>query len=143
MAFDVTTPGISPLGRSSTRAGDSTTRKTGESMMAMGFSELIIVLLAGGVTGGTSFLGYPPGERDAALVRTAPADSLVYLEWATRSPGQPGADGIDGLAADPEIRLFLEQVEKAILVGIERSTEGEDRRPARSPRRCRRWSSCC
>ncbi len=94
-------------------------------MMAMGISELLIVLLMGGTMNGSGMLGYPPGDRDAALVHAAPADSLLYAEWATRGPGEPGAEGIDGLAADPEVREFIAKIEKAILTSLERELRNE------------------
>lgn len=87
-------------------------------MMGTGLSELLVILLLGGATTGGGILGYPPGERDAAFVRAAPVDALIYAEWAERSAGTPGAEGVDGLAADPEIKLFVERVEQAILRGI-------------------------
>lgn len=90
-------------------------------MVGFAFSELLIVLLMGGAVTGGGILGLPPGERDAALLRTAPTESLVYLEWAERSPGEPGAMGVDGFMADPETKLFLARVEGAILKGMKRS----------------------
>lgn len=94
-------------------------------MMAMGISEMLLVLLTSGMMNGGGMLGLPPGERDAAFTQTAPADSLVYFEWAERSEGEADAEGIDGLAADPEIKLFLAQIEKAILAGMDRGLRNE------------------
>ena len=71
--------------------------------------EVLFVLL-----GGSGLLGMPPGERDASLLKAAPQQTLVYFEWAGRAAGQPGAAGIDGLAADPEIRAFFEALDNAI-----------------------------
>ncbi|MBC8117743.1 MAG: hypothetical protein H7062_25415 [Candidatus Saccharimonas sp.] len=75
----------------------------------VGWLEVLFVLL-----GGSGLLGMPPGERDPSLLKAAPQQSLVYFEWAGRAAGQPGAAGIDGLAADPEIRAFFEALENAI-----------------------------
>jgi hypothetical protein len=91
--------------------------------VGMGFSELVLLLGFGGLLGGGSLLGLPPGERDAGYLRAAPADSLLYFEWAERSGGEAGAEGIDGLAADPEVRQFLVDVEAAILKGIRRASD--------------------
>ncbi len=75
----------------------------------VGWLEVLLVLL-----GGSGLLGMPPGERDAALLKAAPQQSLIYFEWAGRAAGQPGGTGIDGLAADPEIRTFFEALDRAI-----------------------------
>ena len=89
------------------------------SFVGIGAVELLFLLASGG-----GLLGMPPGERDAAFLRCAPVDAAVYVEWAERSAGKPGAPGIDGLAADPEIREFLKQVEQAILDAVEENTAG-------------------
>jgi len=75
----------------------------------VGWLEVLFILL-----GGSGLLGMPPGERDALLLKTAPQQVLLYFEWAGRATGQPGAAGIDGLAADPEVRAFFEALEQAI-----------------------------
>ncbi len=79
------------------------------SSVGVGWLEVLFILL-----GGSGLLGTPPGERDAALLKAAPQQTLWYFEWAGRAPGQPGGTGIDGLAADPEIRAFFEALELAI-----------------------------
>lgn len=76
----------------------------------IGWLEVLLILL-----GGSGLLGMPPGERDAALLKAAPQQTLFYFEWAGRVAGQPGAAGIDGLAADPEVRAFFEALEQAIV----------------------------
>ena len=77
--------------------------------VGVGFVELLMVLVSGsGLFSGGGIMGLPPGERDAALVKCAPADSLIYAEWSERSTGEAGAPGIDGLAADPEILVLDE-----------------------------------
>lgn len=75
----------------------------------VGWLEVLFILL-----GGSGLLGMPPGERDALLLKAAPQQTLLYFEWAGRAAGQPGAAGIDGLAADPEIRAFFEALDQAI-----------------------------
>jgi hypothetical protein len=93
--------------------------------VGMGFAEILMILVSGGgLFSGGGIMGLPPGERDAALVKCAPDYTLIYAEWAERSTGKAGAPGIDGLAADPEIRTFIKDVDRAILAMIERETEG-------------------
>ena len=75
----------------------------------VGWLEVLFILL-----GGSGLLGMPPGERDAMLLKAAPQQTLLYFEWAGRGAGQPGASGIDGLAADPEIRAFFEALDQAL-----------------------------
>lgn len=92
----------------------------------MGPAEMYVIMMMSGMFWGSGVMGsmgLPPGERDAALARTAPADALLYLEWSERGPGKAGAKGIDGLAADPEVRQFLNDVYKAIETGIAKETE--------------------
>ena len=91
-----------------------------------GFAELLLIVMGGGVFS-SGALGLPPGERDAALVRCAPADALLYSEWSERGSGEAGAPGVDGLAADPEILAFLAAAEKAILTTIDTATQNEGR----------------
>ena len=79
------------------------------SSFGVGWLEVLFLLL-----GGSGLLGMPPGERDALLLKAAPQQTLMYFEWAGRSAGQPGAAGIDGLAADPEVRAFFEALDHAI-----------------------------
>ena len=94
-------------------------------MFMVGVSELLILLLA---SGGplNQFLGLPPGERDPNLVHVAPADSLLYIEWAARGEGKPGAAGIDGLAADPEVVVFFERLRGGIENMIARNTGADE-----------------
>lgn len=87
----------------------------------MGATELLMILL---MSGGGDVLGLPPGPRDAALVQCAPENVVFYREWSPRGPGKEGAPGIDGFAADPEIQLFVKQVENAILTSIADETNG-------------------
>ena len=93
--------------------------------VGVGFTELLMVLVSGsGLFSGGGIMGLPPGERDAAFVKCAPAETLIYAEWSARSTGKAGAPGIDGLAADPEIRTFIKDIDRAVLAMIERETEG-------------------
>ncbi len=96
-------------------------------MVFMGFSELLILLLfAGGPF--SDLLGIPPGDRDGALIHAAPADSMLYLEWAERGTGTAGAPGVDGLVADPEVRHFLARLEAATRDSLARNFPADDPR---------------
>lgn len=90
-------------------------------VMPMGF----MMLLFSGV--GTDMLGLPPGERDAAYLQAAPADSLLYFEWASRGQGVPDGQGIDGLVADPEVQYFFSRLKSAILETVERESSRSSR----------------
>ncbi len=79
------------------------------SLFGLGFLKLVLLLSGGGI------LGMPPGQRDPGLVKCAPAEAIVYREWSSRAPGKPGAPGIDGLAADPEVVAFVETLKQAVL----------------------------
>ncbi|MBM4075273.1 MAG: hypothetical protein FJ267_06480, partial [Planctomycetes bacterium] len=76
-------------------------------MQATGFStgwiEYFLILI-----GGSGFLGMPGGHHDVSVRQAAPRQSLVYLEWSSRSSGKQGSPGFEGLMADPEIRPLLE-----------------------------------
>ena len=63
---------------------------------------------------GSGLLGLPPAERDAALLKAVPPDTAIYFEWAARGEGQPGAPGIDGFAADIEVRQLLAAIKSSL-----------------------------
>lgn len=86
-------------------------------MMATGFSELLMILL---LSGGpfSDFLGIPAGERDTQLAHAAATDSVLYVEWAARGEGKPGAPGVDGMYADPEMKQFVSRIMAAIKQGV-------------------------
>jgi hypothetical protein len=87
---------------------------------------LILPMLTG-LFGGSDLLGMPPGERDGRLVHTAPEDAFLYHEWVPRGEGKPGAPGVDGFVADPEVKLFAKSVEDAIFTAIQRAGAGPER----------------
>ena len=84
---------------------------------------LLIVLSMGGPF--SQVLGLPPGDRDPDLVYTAVENSIVYTEWAARGKGKANAPGIDGLAADPEVKEFFARLQTATEEMIGRGT-GDD-----------------
>jgi hypothetical protein len=70
---------------------------------------------------GSSITALPPGERDAAYLQCAPADALIYIEWASRGKGEPGAEGFDGLVADPEFATFISDFKSSLLAMVEKN----------------------
>jgi len=92
------------------------------------FTYDVFALLLALVTG-TGYMGLPAGERDAALLRCPPPDAEIYLEWSARSAGRPGAAGIDGLAADPEVLKFVTEIKASIEAGIQNGALRTDRPP--------------
>ena len=71
-------------------------------------------------------MGLPPGERDLALVKSVPPQTFVYFEWAARSNGVAGAPGVDGFAADLEIRQFFQLLDAALTKVQEVNQGSED-----------------
>lgn len=97
-----------------------------QSIPSVGVLELLILL-----TGGGGFLGLPPGQRDADLIKLPPAHAQVYVEWAERSEGKPGAPGIDGWIADPEIVAFVDKLEGILNSTLDKADRDSD---GKSPR---------
>ena len=91
-----------------------------QAQASSGLWELLIWIVTG-----SSLLGLPPGERDLALLKSVPPQTVVYFEWAARTNGVAGAAGIDGFAADPEIRQFFELLDAA-LSKVEEVNQGSD-----------------
>lgn len=83
-----------------------------------GLVECLVVIWA-------QLLGMPPGERDPQLIKSPPATSYFYCEWAARAPGVEDAAGITGFTADPEIQAFWSAIESSIL-----SPESSNAEPA-------------
>ena len=74
-----------------------------QAQTSSGLWELLIWIVTG-----SGLLGLPPGDRDPALLKAVPPQTIIYFEWAARSDGIVGATGVDGFAADAEIRQFFE-----------------------------------
>ena len=91
-------------------------------MIGPGPLEMGLIMMMSGFFTGSSLLGLPPGDRDATLAQCPPANSVIYMEWSERTIGKAGAKGIDGFAGDPEIRMFIQSIDKAIKSTIERET---------------------
>ncbi|MBX3450178.1 MAG: hypothetical protein KF777_11485 [Planctomycetaceae bacterium] len=98
-----------------------------QSIPSVGVLELLILL-----TGGGGFLGQPPGQRDADLIKLPPAHAQVYVEWAERSAGKPGAPGIDGWIADPEIVAFVDKLEGILNSTLDKAADRDSH--GKSPR---------
>lgn len=83
-----------------------------------------------------SLLGLPPEPRDPALLRAAPAETLVYLEWAPRGAGIPDGKEFEGLVADPEIVSLFQDAEaslRRLLIETVEGTEAGDHIPDAIP----------
>lgn len=85
---------------------------------------LVSVLMAGLLGVNSGLVGFPAGERDAAYLNCAPAETLIYAEWSTRGEGEEEADGVDGLVADPEVTAMAADLKTAILKFIEKQEGG-------------------
>ena len=78
------------------------------------------------IIAGSGLLGLPPGERDQVLIKSVPAQSVLYFEWAARGPGQPGGTGVQGFAADPEIVQFAQLLDAAIAKAVATGQHDDD-----------------
>ena len=78
------------------------------STVGLNWAQLFIFLFGG------QFLGMPPGERDAELIKTAPGNAYVYAEWTAAGAGKRGAPGFEGLMADPEIEAFVAALQTSL-----------------------------
>src|SRR5262245_20797155 len=78
------------------------------SVFGFGLAEIMLLLFSG------QFLGLVPGERDPLLIKSAPEQAYAYSEWTALGPGIEGVPGIEGLAADPEIKAFVAAVVKML-----------------------------
>lgn len=93
----------------------------------IGIWEMIIVLFMGGaVTGGP--LGVPPQKADPYLANTAPRECVWYLSSAgVAEPRSDSPNQTEQLLAEPEVRRFVETLEKEIVAAIRR--KAGDRMP--------------
>lgn len=85
-------------------------------MAMVSYVELMLVVMMG--LPFNQVIGLPPGEQDAKLANMASVESVMYLEWAGRSEGKAGAPGVDGIAADPEVIKFINQIKMAIQTNL-------------------------
>lgn len=68
----------------------------------------LLTLLSGAWT------GLPPGESDPDLLRVLPDHVVVCAAWSEAGAGEPGAAGVAGFAADPEVRLFKDAIQQEL-----------------------------
>ena len=79
------------------------------------FAPLELFLLLFGLLAVPSPLGVPPMPEDPALLRAAPADSLVYLQWfGSAAPSAQSNNATERLAAEPEIRTLVHRLRDAV-----------------------------
>jgi len=64
-------------------------------------------------------LGVPPAEQDPLLLRVAPEQCLYYTTWAGMAePDAQAGNPTEALLAEPEVRRFVQHVDKAMAAGI-------------------------
>ena len=95
-------------------------------MASVGMVGMNFLFLMSGLLNGGGVLGLPPGERDMHYVQAAPANVFLYSEWTARGEGKPDAPGVDGFAADLEVRLFAESVLQAFRTTIAYEAHGDE-----------------
>ncbi len=81
------------------------------SAFGFGVTEIVLLLFGG------QFLGLAPGERDPLLIKSPPAHAYAYMEWTAPGRGTPGAPGLEGFVADPEIQEFVAALTKSLNEG--------------------------
>lgn len=82
------------------------------------------------ITWFSSILGLPPEPRDPVFIKAAPADAVLYLEWAPRGEGKANGEEFEGLIGDPEIRSFFREADGSIrrlMIEIMEGSEDADR----------------
>jgi len=78
----------------------------------------------------SSMLGLPPEARDPVFIKAAPADAVLYLEWAPRGEGKTNGEEFEGLVGDPEIRSFFREADgtiRRLMIEIMEGSEDADR----------------
>jgi hypothetical protein len=64
-------------------------------------------------------LGIPPGPADPVVAQFAPEECVFYTTWAASArPSSGSKNQAEQMLAEPEVRLFVEHVEKWIRQGI-------------------------
>jgi hypothetical protein len=77
----------------------------------------LLLLLLGGHVGPR--LSLPPLPEDPTLARMAPADPLWYFSWSgAREPDPKSDNQTEQILAEPEVRDFLQAVDKALTDAI-------------------------
>lgn len=80
---------------------------------AVGFFEMLIVLVLGGGAGLPVSL--PPAEPDPLLQQLAPQECLFYSGWSGAATPDGGSQNqLEQLLAEPEVRQFTEQLEREL-----------------------------
>ncbi len=95
---------------------------------AVGLIPNVIMLLVLGAGGFLIPTGVPPLDEDPALLRAAPAESLLFVEWF--GIGEPSGDSTNPavrLAANKEIRDLLDTVKSSIRRAVQAEAPGSAR----------------
>ncbi len=86
--------------------------------MRTAYLELLFLILIGSTI--PQPFGIPPLVEDPTLLRVIPSDSIAFIEWFGSSTANPkSANLTERLAAEPEIRAFLQKLQSATNHAIE------------------------
>jgi hypothetical protein len=67
-------------------------------------------------------LGIPPGPDDPVISRVAPEDCVFYTTWAASAPpDRRSKNQAEQMLAEPEVRLFVEHLEKWVRRAVNQS----------------------
>ncbi|MGM0486601.1 MAG: DUF1559 domain-containing protein [Planctomycetota bacterium] len=79
----------------------------------VGIMEVLVVALLGGGMGLP--LGVPPEDPDPMMTRIAPEECLYYTTWVgMATPNGDGENQTEQLLAEPEVRTFVQELERAV-----------------------------
>ena len=89
------------------------------------FFELLILLVLG-LGGAPQVQGIPPLPEDPALLRVAPAETLVYYEWFGNGEPRPDSENrTERLASQPDVRQFVRKFLTAARTSIGAQAAGD------------------
>jgi hypothetical protein len=72
-------------------------------------------------------LGIPPAPDDPVMARIAPRDCVFYTTWSASAPANPASKNqAEQMLAEPEVRQFVEHLEKWIRHSINQSGSDPD-----------------
>jgi hypothetical protein len=72
-------------------------------------------------------LGIPPGPDDPVISQVAPEDCVFYTTWAaTAAPNSRSKNQAEQMLAEPEVRIFVEHIEKWVRHAVTQSAGDRD-----------------
>lgn len=96
------------------------------SIFAFAFWEMVF-LFSLGVLALPIPLSVPPLPEDPALIRCAPANSLVYVQWFGNAAANPdSANRTERLAGEPQVQALAEQMRKAARTALLQAAGGHE-----------------